>query len=165
MDEERFNSEYRQVCDGLFTFLTRMVKDPEMAGDILQDAALKAYRSRRKFREDSSFKTWIYRIAMNTMKNHFAKAARVRNLTNAVEHLEGGNNPNPEMILSGRQDAARLSVALELLEEAYRGPFLLKHVEGLSYRQISEVLGIEEGAARVRVYRARHALVSLLREV
>ncbi|GBE14606.1 RNA polymerase sigma factor RpoE [bacterium BMS3Abin14] len=89
MDDEHFQSEYGQVCDGLYTYLTRMAMDSEMAADVLQDAALKAYRA----------------------------------------------------------------------------PFLLKHVEGMSYGQISEVLGIEEGAARVRVHRARHALVALLREV
>ncbi|HDL53206.1 MAG TPA: sigma-70 family RNA polymerase sigma factor [Proteobacteria bacterium] len=79
--------------------------------------------------------------------------------------MERRSHPTPEMVLSGREDAARLSRAIELLEEAYRAPFLLKHVEGMSYGQISEVLGIEEGAARVRVHRARHALVAPLREV
>ncbi len=165
MDDARFQSEYKQVCDGLYTFLTRMAKDPERAADILQDAALRAYRSRRKFRGESSFKTWIYRIAINTMKNHYAKAGRARKLTETAQHLGRANTPTPEMILSGREDAARLSQALELLEEAYRAPFLLKHVDGLSYGQISKVLKIEEGTARVRVYRARHALMSLLREV
>lgn len=165
MDDARFQSEYRQVCDGLYTFLIRMANDPDMAADILQEAALRAYRSRRRFRGDSSFKTWIYRIAINTMKNHFAKAGRARKLAETAQHLATANTPTPEMVFSGKEDAARLSRALGLLEDAYRAPFLLKHVDGLSYGQISEILDIEEGAARVRVYRARHALMSLLREV
>jgi len=57
-----------------------------------------------------------------------------------------------------------LSHAMMVLEEGYRIPFMLKHIDGLSYKEISQVLGIAENAARVRVYRARHTLRSMLRE-
>jgi len=164
MDERQFRSEYEQVADQLYTFILRTVGDPDLAADILQEAAYRAYRSRRQFRGDSKFKTWIYRIAVNTMKNQWARAQRERKWFDEIRDLDSAPSPSPEQLVTGKQDAARLSGALMLLEEGYRVPFMLKHVEGLSYNEISEILGVAENAARVRVYRARHALRTILRE-
>ena len=164
MDETRFRVEYERVCDQLFTFLVRMAGSHDRAADVLQEAAYRAYRSRKKFRGDSSFKTWIYRIAINIYKNQQVRAARERSWSEAEGSLERGNSPTPEKILAGRQEAAGLARALEMLEEGYRVPFLLKHVDGLSYREICQVLDLTESAARVRVHRAREALMALLRE-
>ncbi|MDF1526070.1 MAG: RNA polymerase sigma factor [bacterium] len=164
MDKTQFHSEYEQVSDQLFTFLLRSVGDRDLAADLLQDAAYRAYRSRRQFRGDSTFKTWIYRIAVNTMKNKWARAKRERNWFEGVRDLDTESSPTPEELFTGRESAMELSRVLMLLEEGYRVPFMLKHVDGLSYSEISEVLGIAVSAARVRVYRARHALRNLLRE-
>ena len=164
MDETYFRLEYEQVSDQLYTFLLRTVGDPESAADILQEAAYKAFRSRRQFRGESSFKTWIYRIAVNTMKNQWVRTQRERNWFDSMRDMETVSRPSPEKLVSGREDASELSRALMLLEEGYRVPFMLKHVDELSYREISEVLGIAENAARVRVYRARQTLRTILRE-
>jgi len=164
MDEARFRVEYEQISDQLYTFLVRITGDPDSAADILQEAAYKAFRARRGFRGDSSFKTWIYRIAMNTLKNQWVRAQRERNWVETAQVMETASTPSPERIAFGREDATELSRVLGLLEEGYRIPFLLKHVDGLSYREISKVLDVEEGTARVRVHRARQALRALLRE-
>ena len=164
MDEERFHSEYEQVSDKLYTFLLRTVGDRDQAADLLQDAAYRAYRSRRQFRGDSTFKTWIYRIAVNTMKNQWARAQRERKWLDEARDMDAVTSPSPEQLVTGREDAMELSHAMMVLEEGYRIPFMLKHIDGLSYKEISQVLGIAENAARVRVYRARHTLRSILRE-
>jgi len=164
MDDERFHSEYEQVSDKLYTFLLRTVGDRDQAADLLQDAAYRAYRSRRQFRGDSTFKTWIYRIAVNTMKNQWARAQRERKWLDEARDMDAVTSPSPEQLVTGREDAMELSHAMMVLEEGYRIPFMLKHVDGLSYKEISQVLGIAENAARVRVYRARHTLRSILRE-
>ena len=164
MDDERFHSEYEQVSDKLYTFLLRTVGDRDQAADLLQDAAYRAYRSRRQFRGDSTFKTWIYRIAVNTMKNQWARAQRERKWLDEARDMDAVTSPSPEQLVTGREDAMELSHAMMVLEEGYRMPFMLKHIDGLSYKEISQVLGIAENAARVRVYRARHTLRSILRE-
>jgi RNA polymerase sigma-70 factor (ECF subfamily) len=164
MDDARFREEYELVSNQLYTFLVRTAGDPDVAADVLQEAAFKAYRSRRRFRGESTFKTWIYRIAMNTMKNHWARLHRERKGFDAVREIEVVDSPSPEKLFTGKEEASELSRSLMLLEEGYRVPFILKHVDGLSYREISEVLGIAENAARVRVHRARHALKKMLRE-
>jgi len=162
MDEARFRVEYEQVSDQLFTFLVRNTGNRDSAADILQEAAYKAFRSRKSFRGESSFKTWIYRIAMNTLKNQWARAQRERDWIQTAQNMETAEAPNPEKIVSGREKATELSRVLGLLEEGYRIPFLLKHVDGFSYREISIMLDMEENAARVRVHRARSALRAFL---
>lgn len=169
MDETRFREEYEKVCDALYTYLVRMAGDPDLAADALQEAAYRAYRARRSFRGESAFRTWIYRIAINTMKNMLSRTARDRKIMDPLDPAGGldpaGSGRDPEALLAGRQEAARLSEALAILDEAYRAPFLLKHVDGMSYREIGSVLGIGEGNARMRVYRARQALLELIKEV
>jgi len=164
MDDMLFRSEYEKISDHLYTFLVRTVGDRDRAADILQETAFKAYRSRRRFKGESSFKTWIYRIAINTMKNHWLRLKRERNWIEAMPDEESLSSPSPEKIVTGKENASQLSRALMLLEEGYRVPFMLKHVDGLSYKEIGEVLGIAENASRVRVYRARHTLRNILRE-
>lgn len=164
MEEGHFRSEYEQVSDQLYTFLLRTLGDPDLASDILQEAAYRAYRSRNQFRGDSSFKTWIYRIAVNTMKNHWVRSNRERKWFDEVLDTPSVETPSPERIVFGKESTSRLSQALMMLEEGYRAPFMLKHVDGLSYSEISQVLDIAENNARVRVHRARNALRRLLRE-
>ena len=163
MDEVRFQTEYEQVADQLYSYLVRATGDRQWAADLLQETAFRAYRARKGFRQDSSFKTWIYRIAMNEMKNQMARRGRERRWAVEQSPEEPRSQQTPESLLSGRRTAEELSLALEMLEESYRMPFLLKHIDGMSYREIAGVLDIGEGAARVRVHRARNALVSLLK--
>ena len=164
MDEARFHSEYEQVSDKLYTFLLRTVGVRDQAADLLQETAYRAYRSRRQFRGDSTFKTWIYRIAVNVMKNQWARVQREKKWLDEARDMDAVLSPSPEQLVTGRADAMELSRAMMVLEEGYRVPFMLKHVAGLSYKEISQVLGIAENAARVRVYRARQTLRSMLRE-
>jgi RNA polymerase sigma-70 factor (ECF subfamily) len=163
MDEMRFRAEYEQVADQLFTYLVRSTGDREWAADLLQEAAFRAYRGRKKFRQESSFKTWIYRIAMNVMKNQMTRRGRERKWAEEEKFNEPPAQKNPESLLHGKRTTEGLSRALEMLEEKYRMPFLLKHVDGMGYREIGEVMDIGEGTARVRVYRARHALAIMLK--
>jgi RNA polymerase sigma-70 factor (ECF subfamily) len=162
VDKARFRSEFERIRDQLYTFLVRTTRDPHGAADILQEAAYMAYRSRRRFRGESSFKTWIYRIAINALRNQWAKQRREKDWAGTPITEERVEESTPESLLTGKEKVVVLTRALDLLEEDYRTPFLLRHMDGLSYREISQVLGIGESAARVRVHRARHALMTLL---
>jgi RNA polymerase sigma-70 factor (ECF subfamily) len=98
------------------------------------------------------------------MKNQWARAQRERKWFEEAKDMDTPSGPSPEQLVAGKEDTLELSRALMLLEEGYRVPFMLKHVDGLSYREISKVLDIAESAARVRVYRARNFLRNVLRE-
>ncbi len=159
MHPDVFRTQYEECSDNIYSFLIRMTGDRDDAADILQEAVFRAYKSRNRFREDSSFSTWLYRIAINVWKNQRKKAAR--NLSLNEEHsglAETETTQTPERIVSGKQMAMNLSEALNMLDEKYRAPFLLRHVDGFSYRDIAETMEIDENAARVRVHRARNAL-------
>ncbi len=164
MDENHFRIEYGRIVDQLYTFLLRTVGDPDAAADVLQEAAYRAYRSRKNFRGESSFKTWIYRIAINTAKSLWIRNQRERKRSDAMREMDVTDSHTPEKLYTGKENASELSRALMILKEEYRIPFMLKHMDGLSYREISEVLGITENSARVRVYRARDVLRNTLRE-
>ena len=107
MDETLFHTEYEQVSDQLYTFLVRAVGDKDLAADLLQDAAYKAYRSRRQFRGDSTFKTWIYRIAVNTMKNQWVRTKRERKWFDEMRDMDTIPVSSPENLIAGIRAMAK----------------------------------------------------------
>ncbi len=165
MKSEEFQRKYQKVSDRLFAFLLRITGDLEEARELLQEAVLRGYRGRHTFRQEADFSTWLYRIAINIWKNQHIKSAREQDYLKQVRTVPERNTPTPEEIFGRREMGQELDRALEVLEEKYRIPLLLKHMEGFSYREIGKMLGIEENAARVRVYRARHAMRAILEEV
>jgi len=165
MDRQEFEYEYGKVKDRLFTFLLRLSGDAEEAGEVLQEAVYRAYRQRKSFQARSSFSTWVYSIAMNVWKNEKRKSNRLLPLEESGAGSLRTSNPTPEDHAATREKGRILKAGLEKLSEGYRMPFLLKHLEGFSYREISQLLEIGEEAARVRVYRARHALRAMLKEM
>ena len=163
MHPDEFRNQYEECSGNLYSFLVRMTGNHDDAADILQEAAFRGYKSRNRFRKDSSFSTWLYRIAINAWKNQRKKAGRNQSMEEgqiAVLNIEASQTP--EKIVSGKQTAMNLSEALSMLDEKYRAPFLLRHVDGFSYRDIAEAMKIDESAARVRVHRARNALRNVI---
>ncbi|MFV2081646.1 MAG: RNA polymerase sigma factor, partial [bacterium] len=111
----------------------------------------------------SSFSTWLYRIAINVWKNQMKRTAhKVSMEMDQMPLIESETTLTPEKILAGKQAFTDISEALNLLDEKYRAPFLLRQIDGFSYREIGYVMEIDENAARVRVYRARHALRDMI---
>jgi RNA polymerase sigma-70 factor (ECF subfamily) len=164
MDRQEFEYKYEKVKDRLFTFLVQLAGDAEEAGEILQEAVYRAYRRRKSFQARSSFSTWVYSIAMNVWKNEKRKNSRSLPLEESGAGYLETHNPTPEDQAATREKGRKIKAGLERLSESYRTPFLLKHLEGFSYKEISQLMGIGEEAARVRVYRARHALRAMLKE-
>lgn len=165
MDRDTFEKEYGKVKDRLFTFLVRLTGDYYGAGEILQEAVYRAYRKKNDFQARASFSTWLYRIAVNIWKNQRKKSGRELPLEEMGTVYAFSNDDNPEETAAKNQLGDILKNGLQTLEENYRMAFLLKHMEGFSYREIAEFLGTSEEAARVRVYRARHALRVILRGI
>lgn len=166
MTSDEFQQEYEAISNRLYTFLLRVTGDATEAQELLQETVYRAYRKRESFRRESGFKTWIFRIAMNIRANSIRRRSVAQNYLGRMTREEVAKTPlTPEEVVTGKQRSRELAEALDTLKEKYSIPLLLKHQEGYSYAEISEMLGIEENAVRKRVYRARHQLQSLLQEV
>ena len=152
----------------------RYVRNPAEAEDIAQDAFIKAYRALPQFRGDSAFYTWLYRIAINTAKN--AVVARDRNpvdfdldMTNNDESYEMQgrlkDSKTPEALVLTDEIRTTVNAAIANLPEDLRTAIVLRELEGLSYEEIAATMDCPVGTVRSRIFRAREAIDSRLREV
>ena len=152
----------------------RYVRNPAEDEDIAQDAFIKAYRALPQFRGDSAFYTWLYRIAINTAKN--AVVARDRNpvdfdldMTNNEESYEMQgrlkDSETPEALVLTDEIRTTVNAAIANLPDDLRTAIVLRELEGLSYEEIAATMDCPVGTVRSRIFRAREAIDSRLREV
>jgi RNA polymerase sigma-70 factor (ECF subfamily) len=152
----------------------RYVRNPAEAEDIAQDAFIKAYRALPQFRGDSAFYTWLYRIAINTAKN--AVVARDRNpvdfdldMTNNDESYEMQgrlkDSETPEALVLTDEIRTTVNAAIANLPDDLRTAIVLRELEGLSYEEIAATMDCPVGTVRSRIFRAREAIDTRLREV
>lgn len=146
--------------------ISRYVHDSHEAQDVAQEAFIKAYRGLAKFRGDSAFYTWLYRIAINTAKNHLVTMGRKISDTGIdaadAEQFEGGGalreNATPERELVSDQIAAVVKQSIEELPEDLRTAITLREFEGLSYEDIAVAMDCPIGTVRSRIFRARETI-------
>jgi len=146
--------------------ISRYVHDSHEAQDVAQEAFIKAYRGLAKFRGDSAFYTWLYRIAINTAKNHLVTMGRKISDTGIdaadAEQFEGGGalreNATPERELVRDQIAAVVKQSIADLPEDLRTAITLREFEGLSYEDIAVAMDCPIGTVRSRIFRAREAI-------
>jgi RNA polymerase sigma-70 factor (ECF subfamily) len=146
--------------------INRYIRDPHEALDVAQETFIKAYRALPSFRGESAFYTWIYRIAINTAKNHIA--ARSRRPTDddieveIAEQFEGESSlkdqETPEGLLLRDELARAIQTALQELPPELRTAITLREMDGLSYDEIAEVMECPVGTVRSRIFRAREAI-------
>lgn len=147
------------------TLVSRFVANPAEVEDVVQEAFIKAFRALPKFRGESAFYTWLYRIASNAAKNHLVAKGR-RPTSDAdideAEYFEHGealrDAENPENQLFGEELASVVKSALEALPDDLRTALTLREFEGLSYEDIAEVMECPVGTVRSRIFRARDAV-------
>lgn len=150
-----------------------MVRDAEEARDITQNAFIKAYQNLTTFRIESSFYTWLYRIAMNLAIDQVRKHKRrrtssfdeqVANRDDDGGILEVHHEESPAKALQRKQLQQKIFAALDELSEDQREVVLLREVEGLSYKEIADVMDIPEGTVMSRLFYARKKLQALLKD-
>lgn len=151
--------------------VSRYISDPGEVEDVTQEAFIKAYKALPKFRGDSAFYTWLYRIAANAAKNYLVARGRRPTGEASVEDIESFEHSGlvsevsaPEAVVMGEELAAVVESALEALPDELRAALSLREFEGLSYDDIAEVLGCPVGTVRSRIFRAREAIDSRVRE-
>lgn len=145
---------------------SRFVRNQSDALDVTQEAFIKAYRALPKFRGDSAFYTWLYRIAVNTAKNYLASQSRRPTDSDydvsEIEQIEGADalkeQATPENLLMKDQLQETVLKAIENLPDDLRSAIMLREVEGLSYEEIAQVMECPIGTVRSRIFRAREAI-------
>ncbi|MDO3722957.1 RNA polymerase sigma factor RpoE [Marinobacter sp. chi1] len=147
------------------SIISRYVYDSQEVMDLTQETFVKAYRALDRFRGDSAFYTWLYRIAVNTAKNFLESRGRRPQGSADVaeaETFEDGQRlrdvASPERLLQRQELQAELQDAIEHLPEELRSAFLLREYEGLSYEDIARILECPIGTVRSRIFRARDAV-------
>ena len=171
-DKQAFGLLVAKYQRKLSRLLSRMIRDPAEVEDVAQEAFIKAYRALPSFRGDSAFYTWLYRIGINTAKNHLVSQGRRAPTTTEIEaedaeQYESGellrDNDTPERLLQTRQIGDTVNEAVEALPEELRTAIVLREIEGLSYDEIASVMGCPIGTVRSRIFRAREAIAERLR--
>lgn len=144
----------------------RYVRDQAEALDVSQEAFLKAYRALPRFRGDSAFYTWLYRITINTAKNHLV-AARRRPLDYNLDlqdseqyelHGRLKDIGTPERVLLSEEIREAVNQAIEALPDDLRTAIMLRELEGMSYEEIATTMECPVGTVRSRIFRARDAI-------
>ena len=152
----------------IYSLISRFVRDSDEVQDVAQEAFIKAYRALGAFRGDSAFYTWLYRIAINTAKNHLiARSRRPQGVDLEIEdaeQLEVASSlrdiAGPESLLMTEELQEAVERAIRHLPEDLRTALSLREFEGLSYEEIAEVMGCPVGTVRSRIFRAREAVDS-----
>jgi RNA polymerase sigma-70 factor (ECF subfamily) len=152
-----FEELVRKYQGEIYGLACRIVSDAEEAKDLAQQAFLQAFVHIRSFRQDAQFRTWLFRIAINQCYN-FLKSKRKFGDPVDFEELNVAGNDSPEADLVSQEERRRLYAALERLPAKQRAVITLKVEQGLSYQEISQVLGGTAGAARVNYCQALKTL-------
>jgi RNA polymerase sigma-70 factor (ECF subfamily) len=159
-DHKAFEQLVRKTSPACYSLAVRLVGNEHDAGDVLQEAYLRAYRSLRRFRGDSAFSTWLHRITVNCaadLLDQRQKASHdVLDDCGACGGLvEMRAERDPEAAAGINDDRQRLVEALRELPDELRLVVVLRDVYDLAHRDIAKELGISQGAAKVRLHRAR----------
>jgi RNA polymerase sigma-70 factor (ECF subfamily) len=139
--------------------------DVEAVDDLAQEVFIKAYEALPQFRFQSSFFTWLYRIAVNKARDELRRR-KIRRILSLQALLESGDHElGSRLAIEPRDDETQelITSALGLLPEKFRVAVVLKEIEGLSYEEIAEVLQCEVGTVKSRLFRARVALRNILK--
>ncbi|MEP6938438.1 MAG: RNA polymerase sigma factor RpoE [Rudaea sp.] len=170
-DKRAFDLLIRKYQHKLVSVISRYISDWSECQDVAQETFIRAYRAIGNFRGDSQFYTWIYKIAINTAKNHLVAQGRRPpkddiSVDDAVL-LDGGawltERATPEHELLRQEIEQTVFDTVEQLPEELKTAITLREVDGLSYEEIAEKMGCPIGTVRSRIFRARDAIDQKLR--
>ena len=165
-DKTAFDVLVLKYQQKVINLVNRYMHDQDLSMDVAQEAFIKAYKGLKNFRGDSAFYTWLYRIAINTAKNHLVSKGRRMPATDIdaqdAEQYEGADalrdvgSPEHEML---KEEIHRtVMAAIDALPEDLRTAITLRELEGLSYEEIAETMDCPIGTVRSRIFRAREAI-------
>jgi RNA polymerase sigma-70 factor (ECF subfamily) len=165
-DKKAFDLLVLKYQQKITNLISRYIRDPHEVLDVTQEAFIKAYRAIPKFRGDSAFYTWLYRIAINTAKNYLVAQGR-RPPSDDVEaemaeQMDVGvrlkETGTPENHVLTEEISMTVQKAIDDLPEDLRTAIVLRELEGMSYEEIANAMSCPVGTVRSRIFRAREAI-------
>ena len=175
-DAAAFDTLIERYSPEIYAVLYRLTENAEEAGDLTQETFLKAFRSIRRFRGESELRTWLFRIAINESRNRFRWwNRRKRDQTISIDATIGNsdvrvsdsladNSQSPEESALANEREYALKAALLDMPEIFREALILCDVEGLSYEETAEALGVRLGTVKSRISRGREELRRRLKD-
>ena len=172
-DVQAFEFLFDKYREKVYRLALRFVRNKEDALEVTQDVFLRVYLGIKKFKTDSKFFTWLYRITVNRAIDFTRKqkARAVQEADTLVLEAEGkappgrSVEPDPQELAESRELAAKLQQAVETLSEKHKTVFLLHAVQNLSYKEISQVMGSNIGTVMSRLFYARKKLQAILGKI
>jgi RNA polymerase sigma-70 factor, ECF subfamily len=170
-DKKAFDLLVLKYQHKVANLISRYIRDQAEVFDVTQEAFIKAYRALPNFRGESAFYTWLYRVAINTAKNHLAAQARRPPgediEADTAEQMDLGaplkDMDTPERLALQREIAETIQKALDDLPQDLRTAITLRELEGLSYEEIAQAMDCPIGTVRSRIFRAREAIDARLK--
>jgi RNA polymerase sigma-70 factor (ECF subfamily) len=161
--------------DALYGAAYRLTRNPRDAEDLVQDALLRAYRFWDSFQQDSNCKAWLLRIVTNTFINEYQRRKRSREVLDAASaeqdatdgvlvQASANDKQSPERVLLDRSVSDDVQRALDQLPDDFRTAVILCDMQGLSYKEIAEIMECPVGTVMSRLFRGRKLLATALRE-
>ena len=165
-DREAFGVLISRHARAVLSVATRMLGSTADAEDLAQETFIAAYRALAGFKFEAKFSTWLYRIAVNkckdSLKAHRHDVVSFDSTDGGVTGWEPADETTPHWELEQTELSSELDQGIRALPFLYRESFVLRHVEGLGYDEMSAVLGVHRDTLKMRVYKARSLLCRLL---
>lgn len=170
-DKKAFDILVQKYQQKIVKLISRYVRDQDEVYDVAQETFIKAYRALARFRGDSAFYTWLYRIAINTAKNYLVAQSRRPPDTDIDAEDAAQYDPDsklretdlPEQLVHRDEVERVIYEAIDALPEDLRTAITLREMEGLSYEEIAQAMECPIGTVRSRIFRAREAIENRLK--
>ena len=162
-DEQAYNSLFTLYRPRVYRIVRYILRDDADADDVVQDIFLKLFKALGSFRHESSFFTWIYKVAVNAARSSLSSRAREAHLladsgSQVLEETYSSEADQPEIVHQRTEQVRMLDLAMTGLPPKLREPFLLRELDGLSYAEIAELMHCPVGTVRSRISRAKSFL-------
>ncbi|MFA5448470.1 MAG: RNA polymerase sigma factor [Sphaerochaeta sp.] len=165
-DERSFRLVYEEVFPILMRVVYHVTNNVDLAEEICQEAFIRFFDKQMSFPSLNDAKYWLIRVSKNLAINHVKRKSRERSMVEKLKQMPTphANTTDGEKVLMEQETRKQVQEAIEELPEKYRLVIVLKEYSDMDYKQIAQVLNISESNVKVRVYRARKMLESILNQ-